>query len=123
MPVNPARKESRVAEKPLAVTLNTASNPSCTMDLFPSPDGARPSQAMSHPIRAELLRLLVENESLSPTEALELLDGEGIALSNVAYHARVLHDSDLVEVAGDCDRGRGIPYRATPAGIRAIARS
>lgn len=93
------------------------------MDLFPSPDGARSSQALSHPIRAELLRLLVENESLSPTEALELLNGEGVGLSNVVYHARVLHDCDLVEVAGDLDQGRGIPYRATQAGIRAIAGS
>ena len=76
---------------------------------------------MQHPIRIALLRLLADHDSLSPAEALDLLDAEPIGLSNVAYHARVLQDLQMVEPAGELDSDRGAPYRATPAGVRALA--
>lgn len=91
------------------------------MDPNSHPDGFWTSDALQHPIRIALLRLLADHDSLSPAEAVDLLDVEPIGLSNVAYHTRVLQDLQMVEPAGELDSNRGAPYRATPAGVRALA--
>jgi DNA-binding transcriptional ArsR family regulator len=77
-------------------------------------------QVLAHPVRARFLELLAEREVLCPAEALERLDGSGVALSNVAYHVRVLDRFELVEPAGEADPARGVPFRATAAGRAAL---
>src|SRR3954470_9596074 len=53
-----------------------------------------PTQAMNHPLRARLLRILVERTS-SPAEMARELDED---LSNVSYHTKQLVELDCAEL-------------------------
>lgn len=52
-------------------------------------------KAMSHPLRARILRLLVERGVLSPTELARAL---GAKLDDVSYHVRRLEELECVEL-------------------------
>ena len=75
-------------------------------------------QALSHPIRSEILRLLASEETLTPQRTISLLSsGEMLSLSQVNYHVWFLDRDGLVEPAGlQPDVDKGIVYRATAKG-------
>lgn len=78
-------------------------------------------RALDHPVRAAFLRLLTERDALGLPEALELLDGQEVALSRLAYHVRLLDRLELVEpIAGAGPAGR-VPFRTTSTGEAALA--
>jgi hypothetical protein len=77
-------------------------------------------QALDHPLRVNFLRLLAERGVLSPAEALDLFDVDGVKVGNVAYHAKVLHLLELVERATDSARGDGFGFRVTRSGVLAL---
>lgn len=52
-------------------------------------------KAMSHPLRARVLRLLVERGVLSPTELARAL---GAKLDDVSYHVRKLEELECIEL-------------------------
>lgn len=52
-------------------------------------------KAMQHPLRARILRTLVENEVMSPAELARVL---GAQLSDVSYHVRRLEELDCAEL-------------------------
>jgi DNA-binding transcriptional ArsR family regulator len=52
-------------------------------------------EAMRHPLRARMLRMLVERGVMSPSELSEALEAE---LSNVSYHARRLEELECAEL-------------------------
>lgn len=90
-------------------------------NLPPQGAGAAPTidprlvRALGNPLRIRLLELLSDRVSLTPAAALKLLGDDGVALSNLAYHLRVLRDCKLVEIAAMADRdGGGSAYRLTP---------
>lgn len=89
---------------------------------FNSDKGFEPrlSRALDHPVRARFLRLLANREAVTPVEALPLLDLDGVRLSNVAYHARVLELLELVEPAGETNEMGGVPFRTTSKGEEAL---
>jgi hypothetical protein len=78
-------------------------------------------RALDHPVRARFMRLLAERETLSPPEALPLLDLGDLPLSNVAYHVRVLDLFELVETTGEPEPTGGASFRVTPKGVTALA--
>jgi DNA-binding transcriptional ArsR family regulator len=91
--------------------------------MFPPSDkssGPRLVRALDHPVRARFLKLLADREEITPVEALPLLDLDGLKLSNVAYHARVLELLELVEPAGGLSDKGGLPLRTTPKGNDAL---
>jgi Helix-turn-helix domain len=91
--------------------------------MLPPPDkGFEPRfvRALDHPVRARFLKLLADQQTITPVEALPLLDLEGLKLSNVAYHARVLELLELVEPAGELSDRESLPFRATPKGEEAL---
>lgn len=91
--------------------------------MLPPPDKSfepRLTRALDHPVRARFLKLLADREAVSPGEALPLLDLEGLKLSNVAYHARVLELLELVEPDGSTNDRGGVPFRTTPKGEAAL---
>lgn len=51
--------------------------------------------ALQHPMRRELLRLLIERKEMSPVEAARLLDAN---VSNVSYHMRKLAERGLASL-------------------------
>jgi DNA-binding transcriptional ArsR family regulator len=69
---------------------------------------------LSNPIRVRFIEMLSDRVSLTPVEALKMLGGSEVGLSNFAYHARILHDYKLVELARVPDREGGLAYRLTP---------
>jgi DNA-binding transcriptional ArsR family regulator len=79
---------------------------------------ARIMQALSHPIRSEILRLLASEETLSPQHTISLLSSsEMISLGQVNYHVWFLDRDGLVEPAGvQPGLDKGIVYRATAKG-------
>jgi Helix-turn-helix domain len=77
-------------------------------------------KALDHPVRAGFLRVLADRDTLTPAEALAAMDDDKLSLSNVAYHARVLNLFELVEPAGETT-DKGVSFRATPAGVLALA--
>lgn len=77
-------------------------------------------KALGHPVRCGFLRLLAERSQLTPAVALADLQEEGLLLSMVAYHARVLNHHGLVEAMGQPDPERGLSFRTTPAGEVAL---
>jgi DNA-binding transcriptional ArsR family regulator len=84
---------------------------------IPAVDG-RLAQAVSHPLRISLLRLLATREKVSLGEALTAMEGRGgISLRQVRYQVFVLERLGLVERAERQDRG-GVSVRATEAGER-----
>lgn len=78
-------------------------------------------KVLEHPLRIGFLKLLAERDSLSAAEALEELQQSDLLLSRLAYHVRVLDRFELVEVAGQADPERGLPFRVTPSGEFALA--
>jgi len=78
-------------------------------------------RALDHPVRAAYLKLLAARDSLSPAAALPLLGQEGLALSNVVYHVRVLDYFELVEPTGEPEPNGGVAFRTTPRGQTALA--
>jgi hypothetical protein len=89
---------------------------------FNSDKGFEPRlvRALDHPVRARFLKLLAEREAVTPVEALPLLDLDGVKLSNVAYHARVLELLELVEPAGEISKTGGPPFKTTSKGEEAL---
>lgn len=81
----------------------------------------RLARVLEHPVRINLLKLTRESETLSPTEALDQLQGGNLLLSTVTYHARVLDYYGLVESTSQLDSVRGAPFRVTPQGEFALA--
>ena len=77
-------------------------------------------RALDHPVRARFLKLLAEREAVTPGEALPLLDLDGLQLSNVAYHARVLELLELVEPDGSTSDRGGSTFRTTSKGEAAL---
>lgn len=69
---------------------------------------------LSNPLRVRLLELLSDRVSLTPLEALKLLEDGGYDLRTFAYHVTVLHDFKLVELAPEADHARGVAYRLSP---------
>jgi DNA-binding transcriptional ArsR family regulator len=91
--------------------------------MFPPSDKSsepRLVRALDHPVRARFLKLLADRETVSPAEALPLLELDGLKLSNVAYHARVLELLELVEPAKDRNDKGGLPFRKTSKGEDAL---
>ncbi|HST69942.1 MAG TPA: helix-turn-helix domain-containing protein [Solirubrobacterales bacterium] len=80
----------------------------------------RLARALDHPVRARFLKLLADREAVSPVEALPLLDLDGLKLSSVAYHARVLELLELVEPAGETNQLGGSPFTTTSKGEAAL---
>ena len=89
-------------------------------DGFPALD-QRVVRALDHPVRAAYLKLLAARDSLSPAAALPLLRQDGLALSNVVYHARVLDQVELIEPTGEPEPNGGVPFRTTSRGQAALA--
>lgn len=78
-------------------------------------------RALDHPVRARILKLLVDRKTISPPEALLLMKLDNLALSNVTYHARVLDQLELVEATGDPSPTGGAIFRVTSKGENALA--
>lgn len=76
-------------------------------------------EALENPIRADFLRLLAKRRILSPPQALPLMSTE-VDLDKLAYQTRLLADLDLIEPAGEPDPQRGLPFRLTTNGRRAL---
>jgi predicted transcriptional regulator len=51
--------------------------------------------ALQHPLRRELLKLVIEHKELTPNESARLLDDK---LPDVSYHMRKLADRGLVKL-------------------------
>jgi DNA-binding transcriptional ArsR family regulator len=77
-------------------------------------------RALEHPVRVGFLKLLASEDSLSPAQALKLLDRDDLALSNIAYHVRVLDQVDLVEPTGEPDQKGTVAFRPTSKGETAL---
>jgi len=77
-------------------------------------------RALTHPVRARFMKLLAERKTLSPPEALPLLDLGDLSLSNVAYHVRVLDLFELVETTDAPEPTGGASFRVTPKGETAL---
>jgi DNA-binding transcriptional ArsR family regulator len=71
------------------------------------PDDPTWARAVSHPIRAEIIRLLREGD-VSPARASERLDNA--PLGTVAYHFRTLERLGVVEVANQTQRRGAIEH-------------
>jgi DNA-binding transcriptional ArsR family regulator len=54
--------------------------------------------ALKHPLRREILRVMIDKKPISPCELAERLDE---SLSNVSYHVRVLAQQKVIEAAGE----------------------
>ncbi|UGS37778.1 winged helix-turn-helix domain-containing protein [Capillimicrobium parvum] len=79
-----------------------------------APAASRLAQALSHPLRAQLLALLNERPA-SPNELARQVDER---LENVAYHVRVLRDLGCIELVDTAQRRGAIEHY-----YRAIERS
>ncbi|HEX6601726.1 MAG TPA: helix-turn-helix domain-containing protein [Solirubrobacterales bacterium] len=92
------------------------------MPPFDADKGFEPGlvRAIDHPVRAQFLKLFAERETVSPAEALPLLEFRNLALSNVTYHARVLDQCELVEATEDPGPNGGATFRVTPKGEDAL---
>lgn len=75
-----------------------------------APAASRLAQALSHPLRAQLLMLLNER----PASPNELARQVGERLENVAYHVRVLRDLGCIELVDTAQRRGAVEhyYRA-----------
>lgn len=72
------------------------------------------STLCGHPLRRSLLRRYLQSErTLSPKELAEL---EGMSLSRVSYHVRVLFECDAIEAARTRQVGGAVEhfYRPSP---------
>jgi DNA-binding transcriptional ArsR family regulator len=54
--------------------------------------------ALKHPLRREILRVMVDRKPISPCELTERLDE---SLSNVSYHVRILAQHGVIKSAGE----------------------
>lgn len=77
-------------------------------------------KALDNPVRVRLLELLAEHGSLTPGEALPLLQNPAVMLSHLTYHLRVLHQFRLIGPAGKRTPGGAISYRTTRRGETAL---
>lgn len=77
-------------------------------------------QALEHPIRAGFLRLLAKRPTLSPGEALPLLDQPELGLANVVYHVRVLNRLELIEPSEGGQPNGGRRFHPTAKGRAAL---
>ncbi len=78
------------------------------------------TQALGHPVRASLLRLLSCRSTLSAKQALHLRVSPGsLSLSQVNYHLGVLDRDGLVEPATALTSD-GLPFRFTDKGRDAL---
>src|ERR671910_2585782 len=70
----------------------------------------RIAKALSHPMRARILRILDEQVA-SPNEIAQMIDER---LPNVSYHVRALHDLGCIELVRTAQRRGAIEhyYRA-----------
>jgi predicted transcriptional regulator len=75
-------------------------------------------RALAHPVRMALLELLGAHQTLTATQAAELL---GETPANCAFHLRTLAKYGFVEEAGG-GRGRERPWRSATRGIRIRSR-
>ena len=82
---------------------------------------------LAHPVRASLLGLFAEHETVTPRQALDLLElerrssDEQLTPAQVNYHVRLLADAELV-VAADLPAAGGVSlYRATDKGVEVMA--
>jgi DNA-binding transcriptional ArsR family regulator len=66
------------------------------------------AKAMSHPTRAQIMRLLRRHGQLSPAQAARELDGQ--PLGHVAYHFRRLEKLGLIEVCQKIPRRGAIEH-------------
>lgn len=78
-------------------------------------------RALDHPVRVRFLELLAERDSLSPREALPLLQIPATTLSRINYHVRVLDHFELVAPGDEADPERGVSFEATEKGEAALA--
>lgn len=76
-------------------------------------------KALEHPLRADFLRLLARRRTLSPRQALPLLEN-GTDLDKLVYQTRLLVELGLIEPANDPDPQSGVPFRLTGEGRRAV---
>ena len=73
-------------------------------------------QALGHPLRVDLLRLLVSRRNISLREAAaELGEGGTLPLSRASYHVGILSNLGLVSSGSALDRG-GMSFSPTDAG-------
>jgi hypothetical protein len=77
-------------------------------------------EALENPIRADFLRHLAKRRILSAPQALPLMTTEA-DLDKLAYQTRLLADFGLIEPVGEPDPQRGLPFRLTSHGRRALA--
>ena len=70
---------------------------------------ARAMRAMAHPLRVQLMELIVRDGEITATRAAELL---GESPGNMSWHLQTLAKYGFVEEAGD-GRGRRRPWRLT----------
>lgn len=93
------------------------------MPPFDANKGLEPSlvRAIDHPVRAQFLKLFAEHETISPAEALPLLEFRNVALSNMNYHVWVLNRCELVEATEDPGPTGGSIFRVTSKGEDVLA--
>jgi DNA-binding transcriptional ArsR family regulator len=75
--------------------------------------------ALAHPIRLEVLTMA----ELVPISASEVAVALGEPLGTVAYHFRVLHTADLIELVSTERRGGSVEsfYKSTSSGWKEFA--
>ena len=54
--------------------------------------------ALRHPLRREILRVMIDRKPISPCELAKRLD---LPISNVSYHVRVLAQRKVIKAAGE----------------------
>jgi DNA-binding transcriptional ArsR family regulator len=54
--------------------------------------------ALKHPLRREILRVMIDKQPISPCELAERLDEP---IGNVSYHVRVLAQQKVIAAAGE----------------------
>jgi DNA-binding MarR family transcriptional regulator len=78
--------------------------------------------AVSHPVRADFLRLLAEHKELSPLAAQKRLgEKHKVTLSQLTYHVGMLERSNLIESTGERAAAGGLQLIATAKGEDAMA--
>jgi DNA-binding transcriptional ArsR family regulator len=79
-------------------------------------EAAKLAQALSHPLRIEILRTMRDRRVLSPVEYSR---ESGEPLGNVSYHVRALLEFDIVAEAGLVQRRGAMEHRYSLTGKRA----
>jgi DNA-binding transcriptional ArsR family regulator len=79
-------------------------------------EAAEVAKALSHPLRLEYLRALVERRALSPSEFARESDEP---LGNVSYHVKALFEAGVLEVSELIPRRGAMEHRYALTGPRA----